>query len=71
MASDSRTSENVPVLDKEGEEWVLKVDGAAPVRIPYAQRGLANSIWQAAQRAYINGRLDVEQAMRRAMGITT
>jgi len=70
MAANS-PKENVPILDKEGDEWVLKVDGEAPVRIPYDQRALANSIWKAAQRAYINGRIDVMQAMQRAMGITT
>ena len=65
------SKENVPTLAKEGDEWVLTVDGEAPVRIPYAQRALDNSIWKAAQRAYINGRIDVMQAMQRAMGITT
>jgi len=65
------TSENVPILTKEGDEWVLKVDGEAPVRIPYAQRALANAIWKAAQRAYINGRIDVQQAMQRAIGSKT
>jgi len=71
--STNPSEKNVPILDKDEatNEWVLKVQCAAPVRVPIEQRALACQMWEAATRAYHNGRWDVQKEMHRALGIPT
>jgi hypothetical protein len=63
------SEQNLPVLDKEGDEWILKVNGAGPVRIKVADRALASQIWEAATWAYRNGADDTRRQIKSALGI--
>lgn len=65
------SDQNRPVLDKDEEtqEWVLKVDCAAPIRVSLNQRALAYKMFDAATWAYHNGRRDVQKELKSALGI--
>jgi len=63
------TERTLPVLDKEDDEWILRVYRAAPVRIKVADRALACQIWESATWAYRNGADDVRGEIKSALGI--
>lgn len=68
--SNPSSDDRRPVLDKEDGHWVLKVWGVGPVRIPIADRALATHVWQAATQAYNNGRHDVRETIKNALGVS-
>ena len=61
------TERRVPTLDREANEWVLRVHGAGPVRVK--QNGLAHQILESAVRAYWNGMADKTGEIKRALEI--
>lgn len=59
--------DNVPILEKDGEDWVLIVSRAGAVRIK--DRELACMVWNAATWAYNNGRDEKLEEIRHVLQI--
>lgn len=60
-------SYEVPLVEKDGEEWVLLVPRAPVIRTK--DRALADSIWRAATWAHNNGAENAREKMRVALGV--